>query len=119
MIGCTLYPLFIGGADVPRSAYCRMLADLAEQIGVDHVAIGTDAVVGWQPDALGWMRSGRWDRPASPDEVPPFPPWPNWFQGPQDFPSLAEGLDEVGFDPGERDAVLGGNWRRLFGQVFG
>jgi len=25
----------------------------------------------------------------------------------------------VGFVPEERDAVLGGNWRRLFGQVFG
>jgi microsomal dipeptidase-like Zn-dependent dipeptidase len=65
------------------------------------------------------MRNGRWDRPDNPDEVPPFPPWPDWFRGPEDFPSLAEGLDEVGFVPEERDAVLGGNWRRLFSQVFG
>jgi len=119
VIGCTLYPLFMGGADVPREVYCRMLADLADRIGVEHVAIGSDAVVGWAPDALGWMRNGRWDRPADPDEIPPFPPWPDLFQGPQDFGSLAEGLDEVGFAPDERDAVLGGNWLRLFGEVFG
>jgi len=118
IIGCTLYPLFMGGADVTRQQYCQMLAGLAEQIGVDHVAIGSDAVLGWQSDALGWMRSGRWDRPTAPAEVPDFPPWPAWFDGPKDFPSLAEGLDEVGFSPAERDAVLGNNWLRLFGEVF-
>lgn len=119
LIGCTMYPLFMGGADVSRVTYCRMLADLAERIGVDHVAIGTDAVLGWQADALGWMRSGRWDRPTEPEEIPDFPPWPHWFDGPKDFPSLADGLDEVGFAPDERDKVLGGNWIRLFGQIFG
>ena len=118
IIGCTLYPLFMGGAHVTRRQYCQMLADLAERIGVDHVAIGSDAVLGWQSDALGWMRSGRWDRPTVPDEVPDFPPWPSWFNGPKDFPSLAEGLDEVGFSPTERDAVLGNNWLRVFGTVF-
>lgn len=118
VIGCTLYPLFMGGADVPRTAYCQMLADLAERIGVAHVAIGSDAVVGWAPDALGWMRNGRWDRPNDPDEVPSFPPWPTWFQGPEDFGSLAEGLAEVGFSAEDRDAVLGNNWLRLFGEVF-
>ncbi len=118
VIGCTLYPLFMGGADVTRAEYCGMLARLAEQVGPEHVAIGSDAVLGWDPDALGWMRSGRWDRPAHPNEIPVFPPWPQWFDGPKDFPSMAEGLDQVGFSPEERDGVLGGNWLRLFGTVF-
>jgi microsomal dipeptidase-like Zn-dependent dipeptidase len=118
LIGCTMYPLFMGGADVSRATYCQMLADLATRIGVEHVAIGTDAVLGWQADALGWMRSGRWDRPTEPEEIPDFPPWPTWFNGPKDFPSLSTGLDEIGFSPEERDLILGGNWLRLFGQVF-
>jgi microsomal dipeptidase-like Zn-dependent dipeptidase len=118
VIGCTLYPLFMGGADVTRAEYCGMLARLADTIGVEHVAIGSDAVLGWDPDALGWMRSGRWDRPAEPEAIPQFPPWPTWFDGPKDFPSLAEGLDEAGFAPDERDLVLGGNWLRLFDTVF-
>ena len=119
VVGCTLYPLFMGGAEISREHYCDMVARLAHQIGVEHVAIGTDAVLGWQPDALGWMRSGRWDRPADPSAVPGFPQWPSWFQGPRDFASLAEGLDDAGFTPAERDAILGGNWLRLFGRVFG
>ncbi len=119
VIGCTLYPLFTGGAATTRSQWCQMVADLAQRVGVDHVAVGSDAVLGWQPDSLTWMRSGRWDRPTDQDDAPGFPPWPDWFRGPQDFGSLAEGLDEVGFAAVERDAVLGGNWLRLFGEVFG
>jgi len=118
VIGCTLYPLFMGGAGVTRERYCGMLADLAGRFGVEHVAIGSDAVLGWDSDALGWMRSGRWDRPVDPSDIPQFPPWPPWFEGPMDFPSLAEGLDEAGFDAHDRDLVLGGNWLRLFGDVF-
>ncbi len=118
VIGCTLYPLFIGGAEVTRRQYCEMFARLAEQIGAEHVAVGSDAVLGWEADALGWMRSGRWDRPVDPAAVPSFPEWPSWFRGPKDFGSLAEGLDEVGFSATERDGILGANWLRLFGQVF-
>tara|TARA_B100000700_G_scaffold285255_1_gene339147 strand:+ start:2089 stop:3042 length:954 start_codon:yes stop_codon:yes gene_type:complete len=118
VIGCTLYPLFIGGADVTRSEYCDMVSLLAEQIGVEHVAIGSDAVLGWEPDALGWMRNGRWDRPSTRTQSPSFPPWPTWFDGPKDFGNLAEGLEEAGFSAEERDLVLGGNWLRLFGEVF-
>lgn len=119
MIGVTLYPLFIGGSEVPREAYCQMIADLAEMVGVDHVGVGTDAVLGWDADALGWMRSGRWNRPKDPSEIPSFPPWPEWFSGPADFANLATGLDDVGFSPEERDKILGGNWFRLFGEVIG
>jgi microsomal dipeptidase-like Zn-dependent dipeptidase len=119
VVGCTLYPLFMGGADVTRAQYCGMLADLAATIGVEHVGIGSDAVLGWNPDALGWMRNGRWDRATEPAEAPSFPPWPTWFDGPKDFGSLSDGLDEAGFSPVDRDLVLGGNWLRLFGEVFG
>ena len=118
VIGCTLYPLFMGGSGTPRSSFCRMMVDLAERIGPEHVAVGSDAVLGWQPGALGWMRNGRWNRPDDPDEAPQFPDWPPWFQGPEDFGSLAEGLDEAGLSPTDRDAILGGNWLRLFSTVF-
>ena len=115
-----MQPAVMGAARLTRYSFSRtMIARLALQIGVEHVAIGTDAVLGWQPGALGWMRSGRWDRPASPNTAPGFPEWPSWFRGPTDFGSLAEGLDDAGFSPTERDCILGGNWLRLFGTVFG
>ena len=119
MIGVTLYPMFIGGAEVTRVQYCEMIARLADQIGIDHVGVGSDAVLGWDPQALGWMRSGRWNRPKNRDDIPAFPPWPDWFRGPADFPSLAQGLEESGFLPEDRAKILGGNWRRLYEQVIG
>ena len=118
VIGCTLYPLFMGGAATTRHEYCTMMADLAETHGVEHVAVGSDAVLGWDANALGWMRNGRWNRPTNAAEVPEFPDWPSWFDGPKDFQSLAEGLAEVGFEQSEVDAILGENWMRLFGEVF-
>jgi membrane dipeptidase len=119
IIGCTLYPLFIGGAEVTQRQYCEMFARLAEQVGPEHVAVGSDAVLGWDPDALGWMRSGRWDRPKDLTDIPPFPAWPDWFQGPKDFGNLATGLDDVGFSAEERDGILGNNWLRVFAEVIG
>ena len=52
VVGCTLYPLFMGGADVTRAQYCGMLADLAATIGVEHVGIGSDAVLVRRPEGL-------------------------------------------------------------------
>ena len=117
VIGCTLYPLFMGGSSVSLAQYCSMLGDLVSRIGVGHVAIGSDAVLGWPADALAWMRSGRWDRPAE-TTVPSFPDWPAWFSGPADFANLKVGLEKAGFSTVERDAILGNNWLRLFSEVF-
>jgi len=118
VIGCTLYPLFIGGTDTPREAFCQMIADLVEEIGLDHVAIGTDLTRG-QPDAdLGWLRDGRWRRP-DPEQRLSWPEWPAWFRSAADFPALAEGLLEVGLDEAAIRKVLGENWLRLLGQVVG
>ena len=71
-----------------------------------------------QEERIKLFQVSRWDRATAPTEAPKFPPLPTWFDGPKDFGSLSDGLDEAGFTPDERDLVLGGNWLRLFGQVF-
>ncbi len=93
-----------------------MVAKLIDQIGVEHVAIGSDCARGWDDEFVGWLRNGRWQpkgaQPAS------WPAWPAWFSGPAQFPALVEGLCEAGLEDKAVDAVLGGNWMRLFEQVF-
>ena len=64
------------------------------------------------------MRSGRWDRPKQTEDIPTFPTWPEWFKGPRDFQSLAEGLSEVGFSSEDIISIMGSNWIRLFEDVF-
>ncbi|MGN6330850.1 MAG: dipeptidase [Motilibacteraceae bacterium] len=118
VIGCSLYPNVLGGPSTTREQFCRMVCTLIEQIGIEHVAIGTDCTRNWGEDFVGWLRNGRWQPPEANPVVPQWPTWPAWFTGPQDFPQLAEGLGQVGLSDADVAAVLGGNWLRLFAQVF-
>lgn len=118
VIGCSLYPNVLGGASTTREQFCAMVARLVEQVGIEHVGIGTDCTRNWGEDFVGWLRNGRWQPPGTDPNVPQWPTWPDWFTGPQDFPELAEGLARAGFSDADLRAVLGGNWLRLFDQVF-
>lgn len=115
VIGCCLYPNVIGGEGTTRSEFCSMVVKLVDQIGPEHVAIGSDCTSGWDDSYVQWLRNGRW-QPMQ--ETVTWPAWPTWFSRPADFPSLAEGLSEAGLSDQDLARVLGGNWMRMFGQVF-
>ncbi len=117
VVGCCLYPMVVA-EDTSRRSYCEMVARLVDQIGPDHVAMGSDAVRGWDDAFVSTLRSGRW-QPVDPEApAPSWPQWPSWFQSPEDFPSLRDGLIDVGLDDVVVDKLLGQNWLRLLGQVF-
>lgn len=115
VIGACLYPNVIGGESTTRKEFSSMIARLADDIGAEHVAIGSDCTRGWDVNYVGWLRNGRWQPPT---EDLTWPQWPSWFTSPTDFPTIAEGLAEAGLDGSSISAILGGNWMRLFGQVF-
>ena len=117
VIGCCLYPNVIGGAESTLADFCRMVARLCEQVGVAHVALGSDCTRDWGQDYVAYLRDGRW-RPTDQANPPRWPQWPPWFTGPADLPRVTEGLLAVGLDQGEVTAILGGNWLRLFDEVF-
>lgn len=116
VIGCCLYPNVIGGERTTLEQFCRMVARLAGEIGVEHVALGSDCTRNWDDSYVGWLRNGRWQPPSDPP--PTWPAWPGWFQGPAHFPRLTEGLSAAGLDDDAVRDVLGENWLRLFDQVF-
>lgn len=118
MIGVCLYPVVAGGADARLEDFIGMLLGLIEDVGIDHVGIGTDCTRGWGRDYLLYLRAGRRE-PLPGEDLPAWPAWPAWFAGPADFPVLGEGLAARGLDDGEIAKVLGGNWRRLLGEVIG
>lgn len=118
VIGCCLYPNVLGGELTTRDQFCAMIARLVDDIGPDHVAIGSDCTRNWSQDFVAWLRNGRW-RPASANPVEPeWPAWPQWFDGPSDFPAVTEGLQSAGLDDATVKKVLGENWLRLFAEVF-
>jgi membrane dipeptidase len=119
VIGCCLYPLTLaGGGDASLSEFCEMVVRLADSLGPEHVAIGSDCARNWGQEFVGWLRNGRWQPPGPPENAPRWPDWPDWFSGPEHFPVLTEGLQAAGLDDGDIAAVLGGNWLRLFDEIF-
>ena len=118
IIGVCLYPVVAGGADARIGDFAAMVLRLIDEVGMDHVAIGSDCTRGWDRGYLLYLRAGRHE-PLPGEELPEWPAWPAWFAGPADFPVLGERLAAAGLAPAEVEQVLGGNWRRLLGEVVG
>lgn len=108
------------GVKTTEREFVEMISWTVEQLGIEHVALGTDFYTGYSVEAVKWWRMGRWGResPVPIDESAPVVEWPNWFESPRAFPKLVETMMDSGFTAGDLDLVLGGNWLRLFGQVF-
>ncbi|MEW9673207.1 dipeptidase [Ammoniphilus sp. 3BR4] len=122
VLGLCLYPYLMNGAQTTLDEFCGMVAQTVEFMGVEQVALGTDLTLNWGEDFLKWMRMGRWTHQinygAGSAANPSWPEWPAWFQGPADFPGIAEALLAKGFSRSEVEAVMGGNWLRFFTEGF-
>ncbi|MEZ7827272.1 MAG: membrane dipeptidase [Aquiluna sp.] len=114
VVGACLYPNVIGGAETTREAFCDMVIRLVDQLGPDHVAIGSDSARNWDSSYVTFLRDGRW----KPKQNVQWPEWSAWFQSPEDFPALANALSDRGLPDDVLTKVLGENWLTLFETVF-
>ena len=114
VVGACLYPNVIGGAETTREAFCDMVIRLVDQLGPDHVAIGSDSARNWDSSYVTFLRDGRW----KPKQNVQWPEWSAWFQSPEDFPALANALSDRGLPDEVLTKVLGENWMTLFETVF-
>ena len=124
MLGFSLYPHHLqGGSQCTLEAFCQMVADTAEVMGVEHLGIGSDLCQDQPDSVVEWMRVGRWTKKMDYGEgsaaQPGFPPLPNFFRDNRDFPGLAVGLRAVGFSETDVAAIMGENWMRFFDVSFG
>ena len=124
ILGLSTYPFHLkGGPDCTTEDFTAMVARLAELIGVDHIAIGTDLVQGHPDSVVEWMRNGRWSKQTDFGEGSAANAgWPRpaaWFGSNRDFPNIRAGLAARGFQADEVDRIMGGNWLRFFETSFG
>ena len=123
MMGFSVYPHHLkGGTECELSGFCQMIADAVERYGIEHFGIGSDLCQD-QPDSIvTWMRNGRWSKETDFGEGsasdPGFPPHPPWFEDNRDFPGLAMGLSDIGFNETEVAQLMGENWLRFYKESF-
>lgn len=119
VIGLGMYPRMArGGSDNTLQTFCEMIAWTVDLVGADHVGIGTDYYVGYPVETIKWWRAGRFARESPVPIVGGMTSWPSWFKSPADFPNVIGGLEKQGLSASEITKIMGGNWLRLFDEVF-
>ncbi|MEM7047671.1 MAG: membrane dipeptidase [Pseudomonadota bacterium] len=123
ILGLSAYPLHLAsGSHCTLEAYCAMVAQVIDIMGVDHVALGTDLCQGQPDEVLRWMRYGRWMKQEinakAENEQIRFPDMPHWFQSNRDFVNIEAGLRKQGIDDESVGKIMGENWLRFFDHGF-
>ena len=124
MLGFSLYPHHLkGGSGCTLEDFCAMVARTAELVGPERLGVGSDLCQDQPDSVVEWMRTGRWtkrvDHGEGSEGAAGFPPMPSWFGSNADFGNLEAGLSAAGFDAGEVEGIMGGNWLRCFDEGFG
>ena len=103
--------------------YVDAIDDMVERVGIDHVGVGTDFTQD-QPVSF-WEYIGAQQGTKYPSTfVDPavrydlLPMSPKGFETPDKFPDLGAALLKRGYKPDEVAKILGGNWLRLFREVW-
>jgi microsomal dipeptidase-like Zn-dependent dipeptidase len=118
VVGIALYRNILGDYADSVERWAELVARTVDICGIDHVAIGSDLDEKGTADYIEWMRTGRWTRTAGYGAGKLGAPPLGWFSSGADFGTLHDGLLTRGFTPDEVEAIMGGNWLRLYSEVF-
>ncbi|MGF1868569.1 membrane dipeptidase [Photobacterium indicum] len=115
LIGFSLYPFHLpNSSQCTLEAFCQMVADSAELVGVEHLAIGSDLCLNQPQEVLEWMRNGRWSKAMDYGEGSSSNSgWPDalpWFCDSKGMENIYHGLIRQGFNETESSQVMGENW---------
>jgi membrane dipeptidase len=95
--------------------YLNAIDYLVKLIGVDHVALGTDFMEELPAEVMMASLKG-----ISPENLQKYysSTLVEGFESPAEFPRVTEGLLSRGYSPEEVKKIMGGNWLRLFKEVW-
>ena len=120
VVGANAMPPFLPkGYESTLSDYVDAIDDLVERVGIDHVGIGTDFCQDQPYSFFEWIfaRQGKRNQPMPTSIANPHY-HPQDFETPDKMPGLAQELVKRGYSKDDVSKVLGGNWLRLFQQVW-
>jgi membrane dipeptidase len=120
VIGANAWPTFLRkGYESTVADYVDAIDDLVERIGINHVGIGTDYCQDQPHRFFEWIfaQQGTKFRPI-PMDIPDPHYHPEGMETPDTMVNVAVELGKRGYKAEDIEKVLGGNWMRLFKQVF-
>jgi microsomal dipeptidase-like Zn-dependent dipeptidase len=124
VLGVSTFPMLMPGGSpetvgtsITLREYCEMILRLIEQMGIDHVALGTDQGGGHTVETLQYARMGTWTRKSQPRSDTKRPDWLLGGSAAQ-VPRIYQGLVDVGLSGSDLEKVMGGNWLRLYRDGF-
>lgn len=122
IVGLATYPNITGDYAKNVQDWCDLVARTVDICGVDHVGIGTDLSRKTTWADTQWMRMGRWTRTINYGAGSASEPGkvldPDWIATTSGFPLIAEELMRKGFSRKEAEAIVGGNWMRVYRSVL-
>ena len=121
IVGANAFPPFLRkGFESTTEDYVDAIDDLVERIGIDHVAIGTDYTQDQPKEFFDYLFSQQGtkyqERPA------PYPDpllHPEGMETPDKLVNVRRELVSRGYAEEDVDKIMGGNWLRLFREVWG
>ena len=121
VIGANAFPPFLrNGFESTLTDYVDAIDDLVERVGIDHVGIGTDYTQNQPKAFFDWIFSQQGTKLRDVSDVyPENLLHPEGMETPDSLSNVASELVERGYTLQDVSKVLGGNWLRLFRQVWG
>ena len=121
VIGANAFPPFLRqGFESTLRDYVDAIDDLVERVGVDHVGIGTDYTQDQPKAFFDWFFSQQGTKyQARPIPYPDPLLHPTGMETPDKFSNIWRELTRRGYTEADVAKILGGNWLRLFKEVWG
>jgi membrane dipeptidase len=137
VMGFSSLPSFV--SEDPRDAtldrYLDHIDHVVQMVGIEHVGLGLDFVEGHVPGSLQ-PRAPKWggaNLPAGAEGLARmlperlraeastllYLPYAEGIRGSEELPNVTEGLLRRGYGEDDVRAIIGGNWLRLFEQIWG
>lgn len=119
VVGANAYPTFLSDKEEERTLdrFLDSIDYMVDLIGVEHVGIGTDFVEG-QPPEFFCTRAGLGTF-ATPGTISYPVYFPKGLESVSDFENVWNGLIKRGYSVADTQAIMGGNFLRLFEEVWG
>ena len=119
MLGLSIYPHHLkDGTHCTLDSFCEMIARLTDIMGIKNIGIGSDLCLNQPDNVVEWMRNGTWTKTKNLGEGSKnnqgFPEQPKWFKDARGFKNIEIGLQKIGFNDSDINAILGNNWFNFY-----